>query len=318
MNENKLNDSERVMVMIACLSEREEAFELFHFLPQTMESRLVEYTRELLMLPKKDFQHYMVKEFRKLREKEKVQLPAQLDLGWIQESLKQENPFVGIHLIRSLGQSKVKQILQGMPSAFLKRLSQFDSKVYLEPELLKILQKKFFAQFEFRVPSKDFSENSLQVLFHLKMDFLVDFLSQIGLERLAYAFKGLNKTALKALFNRLPLKDAKRLQSLVKSLEKVPSREISESQSLLLNLNLEAIEPENLFYEVGVAYVSKGFTREDKELLKAIQLRFPPKVGYLLKRYVEQSRVRENSAVRQRVLKYVEEKLKSLPSHAFH
>ncbi|MBF0493128.1 MAG: hypothetical protein HQM15_10155 [Deltaproteobacteria bacterium] len=314
----QIDNSKRVMVMLACLAEHENAFELFHFGSEALEASLIDFTREILSLPKNDRQKFILREFRKFKEQEKLRPVEELHMGWLQEALKQENPFVVIHLIRPLGHSKVKQILQAMPEDFLKKLRIFDSKAQLDPALVEILQKRFYSQFYYEKPSKNFEEQPLAILYYLKLDFLKSFLSQIGLERLALAFKGLHKSALKALFNRLPLKDAKTLQRQVKSIQKISPREISESQSLLLNLALETIEPENLFFEVGLAYITKAFIPEDANLSKAIQLRLPPKMAYLLKRYLEQNRVREASTVRQRILRFIQEKIADLPSHAFY
>ncbi len=310
--------AKKVMVMLSCLSEHDNAYELFRFASESSETSLTNFARELLDLPKNDRQKFILKEFKKLKEQEKLKPVEEMHISWLQEALKVENPFIAIHLIRPLGHSKVKEILQKMPDAFLKKLGAFDSKSQLDPALLEILQKRFYSQFYYEKPSRNFEEQPLAILYYLKLDYLKSFLSQIGLERLALAFKGLHKSALKALFNRLPLKDAKTLQRQVKSVEKISPREISESQSLLLNLSLETIEPENLFFEVGLAYITKAFIPEDANLSKAIQLRLPPKMSYLLKRYLEQNRVREASTVRQRILKFIQEKRMDLPEHAFN
>jgi hypothetical protein len=148
----------------------------------------------------------------------------------------------------------------------------------------------------------------------VKTNKLLSFFRDLGLDQLARAFKGVHKSALKALLNRLSIKDAKEFQMRMKSLEKLTTRELREAQMLLLNLTIETIEPDALFLEVGMAFFAKAITREDSEFIRALQYKLPTKFGYLLKRYVDGHMTSFKPHVAEWVKKQVLEKFNSYPT----
>jgi hypothetical protein len=301
----------KVFVYVACLGEEENAFELFRFVPQVHEKTLVEANQELLSIPKKERNRFIAKELRQLIETQKVHPLGEIHPGWFLEVLKGESPRTVGFIMRYLPGDKVKYILDHLSPEVSARLPKMNESFKIPEELIEVIRTRFESQFSTLISPKKTEEITLDHLYFIKTDPLLLFFRDLGLEQLARAFKGIHKTALKALLTRLSIKDAKELQIKVKAIDRLSVRALQEAQMLLLNLPIETIDPENLFLEVGIAFFAKAITKEESEFVRALQFKLPPRFGYLLKRYVDGSLMSNKPNVVQWAKKQILERFQS-------
>ena len=302
----------KVVVYIASLSDEENAFELYRFVPEAFEKPLVEATRQLLSIPKKERRRMVVGELKKLIQSQRVHSLGDIDPGWFLEVLKNERPQTIGLILRNLPGEQAKFILDHLPSSLRKKLPKTEDCLKTPQELVEMIRTRFETQFpHLSVPEKT-DEINLHHLYFVKTEELLGFFRDLGIDQLAKAFKGIHKTAFKALLNRLPIKDAKEMQTRVKTLEKVSKRELREAQMLLLNLPIETIDPDLLFLEVGMVFFSRAISRQDTEFIRALEYKLPPKWGYLLKRYVDANRAMNKPSTTDWYRKQVVDKYQNL------
>jgi len=303
----------RVLVYVASLGDEENAFELYRFVPQEGESPLVEATKELLSIPKKERRQVILAELKKLTNAEKMHSMGDIEPGWFLESLKREKPQTIGLILRHLPGEKARYVLDHLPKEVRSRLPKMSDTFKISESLIDIIRDRFERQFPKIAPPRPGEELSLKHLYFIKVDKLLFLFKDLGIDQLARAFKGVHKTALKAFLNRLLIKDAKEFQARIKSIEKMTTRELREAQTLLLDLPIETIEPESLFLEVGMAFFAKALAGEEPEFVRSLQFKLPTKLGYLLKRYVDASRSSKPASV-EWARKQVLEKFHSTPT----
>ena len=303
----------KILIYIACLGENENVFELFRFVPVSYERSLVEAMRELLSLPKRERTRFITQELKQLTQSNQTRSLGDVHPGWFFDSLKEESLQTIRLVLKYLPSEVVHYVLDHLSPKIRKQVRQKEEEKKVSEDLIQLIQKKFESQFlTLTSPSKS-NEISFEHLYFIKVEQLLSFFKSLGVEQLAYAFKGVEPVALNALLNRLSIQDAKELQSKIKNLEKVSSRELKEAQMLLLNLPLETIDSDLLFLEVGVSFFARGIRREDLEFVRAMQFKLPPRYGYLLKRYVDGSLISNKPTVTEWVKKQVLDKF-----HAFN
>ncbi len=288
-NVSHLSPELKALVYVAALGEEENAFELFRFLPTRFEKNLVESTQSVLSLPKEERKRKIIKELKQLAQSQKIHPLGEIHPGWFLEVLKEESPKTIGLILRYLPGDKVTYILENLSQDIKQKLPKLNESKKIQEGLLELIRERFESQFlTYNLPKKS-SDIGIQDLYFIKVELLLAFFRDLGIEQLARAFKGLDKVALKALLNRLTIKDAKELQSRIKSLEKVSKRELSEAQVLIIDLPIDRIDPEALFLEVGMAFFARAISQAELDFAKSLQFKLPPKYGYLLKRYVEES-----------------------------
>ncbi len=311
-----LEDAQKALVYVATLGEEENAFELFRFLPSHFEKNLVESTRTLLSLPKEERKRKIIKDLKQFMHSQKVHLLNEIHPGWFLEMLKDESPKTVGLILRYLPGDKVTFILENIGEDLKNKLPKLNESKNVPDDLLSMIRDRFESHFAtFKLPKKN-SEISIQDLYFIKTDVLLAFFRDLGVEQLARAFKGLDKVALKAMLNRLTIKDAKQLQASIKSLEKVSKKELSEAQILIIDLPIDRIDPEALFLEVGMAFFARAISPEQSNFVRALQFKLPPKYGYLLKRYVEESIQNFKPRLMEGAKKRILARFHEFPSHS--
>ncbi len=279
----------QVLVYLACLGDIENAFDLYNFTLSAYEKPLVEATQEILNYPKKERKKMISRGLQDLLQAEKIHPMGEVDAGWFLEVLKEESPrIIGI-ILKYLPGEKSRFIQENLPAEIQSQLPSPDEKPAPLPEdLLSIIKTRFESQFKTLSAFDRSDEMDLNHFYFIKTSRLIAFFRQLGMEQLSKAFKGLHKSAMKALLYRLSTQDAREFQARMKSLAQISSRELREAQMLLINLPIETLSPESLFTEIGMMFFAKSFTRKDKALAEALYYKLPPKLAYLLKRYMDE------------------------------
>lgn len=307
----------KVLACLATLGEEKSVFELLRFVSPEDEKHLVESCHELLSINKAERTPLIAKELKKTLQAEKLSFLGEVHEDWFVEALKEEKRLgLGV-LLQLVPSEKVKSILQALPEELKKNLPPLKQSSHIPPDLLQQIKRRFEVQFQLEGLFRKTEAPSLNWLYFLKLEELFLFFRKVGLEQLAKAFKALHKSVLRAILNRLLLKDAKELQKKVKALETLSSQELREAQMLILNLPLETIAAEDLFYEVGIAFCAKAFRHEDFMLVKALYHKITPKWAYLFKRYVDENLLLTKRTVAEWVGLKIFEKMAEIPLGAF-
>ncbi len=305
----------KMVVYLASLEDEENAFELYRFIPQELEKPLVEATRQLLSLPKKERERGLKAELKKIIHSEHQDILAQINPGWFLEVLKQESPLLISLILKNLPSDSAKFILEKLSPEIREKLPGTEKQISVSSEWMDIVKSCFESRFPLRfVPSLE-EQTDLPHFYFLKTEQWLVFLRELGVNQLAKAFQGVDRSAFKALMHRLSLRDAKELQAQAKQLSEVSSRELKEAQMLLLALPVDTLNPEELFLEVGIAFFTKGLVAQDEKFVQALQYKLPPKTGYLLKRYVENKRMTQKTSVSSWIRKQLIDKLAEVSLH---
>ncbi len=284
-----LEEPFRVLVYLSALAEEGNAFELFRFVPKKYETPLVEAAQEILAYPKKERKKKIAQELKKLIQSRKIQPMGEVHPGWFLEALKDETPrTVGI-ILKNLPSDKVRYLIEHLPGGLRNKLPKLGQFQNVSRELESVIRSQFESLFVTPVLPQKTEELAVSDLYFLKTEEILAFFKKIGLAQLSIAFRGVHKGAFKALLTRLPLSDAKALQNQAKTSAKPSQQELRQAQVLLLDLPIENMEPENLFLEVGMAFFARSILREELKWIRALQFKLPPREGYLLKRYIDES-----------------------------
>lgn len=117
-------------------------------------------------------------------------------------------------------------------------------------------------------------EDELKILFH-----------ELGVCEIVKAFQGVPNKILKPFFARFSLKEATDLRHRIeRSGFKLSETERSKAQKNILNLTLEEKTHDEIMYDIGVTVFMKATALEDEKWMEWIFQKFPPSIGYQLKR----------------------------------
>lgn len=316
LTSNPLPAELQAFVNVASLGEEENAYELFRFLPTQFERDLVASTQAILSLPREERKKKIFKELKQLMHAEKVHPLGEIHPGWFLQVIKNESPKTIGLILRYLPGDKVTYILENLSEDLKKKLPKLNEAKKLPDDLMELIRERFESQFlTYKLPKKS-SEISIQDLYFIKTDFLLAFFRDLGIQQLANAFKGLDKVALKAMLNRLIIKDAKELQTRIKNLDKVSKRDLNDAQILIIDLPLDRIEPQALFLEVGMAFFARAISQDQIDFAKSLQFKLPPKYGYLLKRYVEGGLANHKPRLTESARRQILARFQEFPSHS--
>ncbi len=284
-----LEEPFRVLVYLSSLAEEGNAFELFRFVPKKYEASLVESVQEVLACPKKERKKRIAQELKKLIQNRKIQPMGEVHPGWFLEALKDETPRTVGLILKNLPSDKVRYLIENLPVGLRNKLPKLGQFQTVSKELESVIRSQFESLFVTPVVPQKTEQLSVSDLYFLKSEEILAFFKRIGLAQLSIAFRGVHKGAFKALLTRLPLVDAKALQTQGKNSAKPSPQEARQAQVLLLDLPIENMEPENLCLEVGMAFFARSILKEELKWIRALQFKLPPREGYLLKRYIDES-----------------------------
>ncbi|MDX1386994.1 MAG: hypothetical protein R3257_05345, partial [bacterium] len=131
-------------------------------------------------------------------------------------------------------------------------------------------------------------------------------LRELGISEMALAFSQINRSATRAILNRLNNADSKELRARIKKAAGKKLPEQREAQLHILELDLEKLSPEEMVQEIGFGVFSRAFGKSDHALGEYFVHRFPPKQGYVLRRYLDENTPQNTGAkitrTRERIL----------------
>lgn len=222
---------------------------------------------------------------------------AEVHPAWILEYLREEAPRVIGIILRSLPSKHVRFILKGLPPMVRVQLPDLVESFAVAGPVLEIIRGRFERHFEPMRVSRTGGQMGFEHLYYLRSEELEALIRAVGLTELAIALSGLSGKTLHVVFNRLDLKDAKRLQRRIRELGAVSPELFRQARSTILEVEGERLGPERMLMRVGLAALANAIEGHHASVTRLIMQRLDPADGYLLKRLIDERRARTHAAV---------------------
>ena len=166
----------------------------------------------------------------------------------------------------------------------------------VDPEILDVIRGKFESNFVTMRITRSIGHLGFENLYYLKQAELEELFIELGITELAIALSTMSTKVLRIIYNRLDLKDARRLKAKITELPAdVSSETYRQARSSLLQIDCERVGPKQLLKILGLGAFAEAVGHEHDQLVRMIQQRLDPKEGYLLRRYIDEKRVRPSA-----------------------
>lgn len=218
---------------------------------------------------------------------ERLSSMGEIHPAWVLEALKEESPkIIGI-VLRHLPSSHVRYIVDHLPLAVRRALPQMIEVFSVPTPLLDVIRQRFESKF-LSTPTHPLGTCGFYQLHCLRSEELVRLFREIGFTEMALALMGISTQTLRTILNRLPLRDAKRVQSKMKGIGEASSELIHQAKFTLIAAAEERVGAHQLFMNVGLAAFARALRGDDLMLVRCLQQKLAPELGYLLKRTFEE------------------------------
>lgn len=243
-----------------------------------------------------DREFVMEQVMRQMIASEKFSSLAEIHPAWILEKLKEEPPKVIGIILRYLPSNHVRYIIRNLPPMTRVQIPNMVESFAVRPAVLEVIRKRFERHFLPMPVSRRCGKFGFSELYYLKGEELAALIREMGINELAIAFAGMGSKALRAIYNRLDLKDAKRLQRRLKGLKGLSLELSRQARYTVLEVQGRHIGPEGLLVRVGLAALANAVEGGDA-LIPVLMQKLTPEDSYLLKRLVAERRMRQWAGV---------------------
>lgn len=293
--EQGLNNRLRTVAALAVLRDGAEAAALADYLPEAEQQAVAEliggYGRE----PETGFA--MEQLVRQMVASERFSSIAEVHPAWILEHLREEPPRVIGIILRSLPSKHVRYVLEHLPPMIKAQLPDMVESFSVQKPVLETIRRRFERHFLPMRASRSLARMGFEHLYYLKGAELEEVIRDAGLSELAIALAGMQGKTLHVVFNRLDLKDAKRLQRKIRETGSVSSELARQARYTILEVEGNHVGPERMLMRVGLAALASAMEREHGHLVRLLMQKLVPADGYLLKRSIDERRLRLNAVV---------------------
>ncbi len=249
------------MISALCLLDGEKGRSLFKF---SSDEELLTATAQEPANPSAKLTRRQIKEkLLKIAQSSKTSPFNEIHPEWILEKLEGESPRV---------LKFVNERWSGKESRMSAELSEI---VWRLVERKIDLPEKVPAQGSFGFENMSWlQEDELKVLFH-----------ELGVREIIKAFQGVPHKILKPFFARFSLKEATDLRRRIEMPgSKFSEVERSKAQKNILSLSLDEKNHDEIMHDIGIAVFMKATSIDDEKWMEWIFQKFPPLMGYRLKR----------------------------------
>ena len=285
---HSLNERDRALALVSSEYVGEGSIGLLDFLPASRSEEIRVALEKFFALPPEKRKTQYNKGIKQLRGKGLISLFYHADSAWISEAFRAESAPVLAILMEGLPKARVGGILKDLPKETRRDLK----KVQLG-KIPKKIQTLIRNRGESHFPrnSLDSLEKDavLKKFYDLGLADLNKVLRELGLSEMALAFSKINRSAVRAILNRLRSSDAKELRRRMKKAEDFNLPDQREAQLHILSLDFEKLSPEEIISEIGFGVFSRAFGKGDREAALFFIHKFPPHQGYILKRYFDEN-----------------------------
>ncbi|MFH1653836.1 MAG: hypothetical protein ABIE74_07240 [Pseudomonadota bacterium] len=265
-----------------------------------------EYIKELMN--ESDARYAALAEIKKLKAKRDFRDLEKVHPGWILYALRDESPRVIGIILRYLPSRQVRYIVQNLPPKTRESLPHMVESFAVPSEVLELVKKKFMERFSFLSPAVS---GTIANLTAVDGEGVMSIVKELGIMELGFALSGLSKPSMKILYNRLKLKDAKKLRQRIVGFED-DSALRREARFALLDMNLKEEGEEELILEMGLNFLSRAILKGDSSSVDVISQKLPPQFGYKFKRKVTENSVSVNEENVKKRLKIVSKLLSDM------
>lgn len=288
----KTSNRQRIVAALAVLNEGGEAAGLMKFASEgdgkecssIMDAYLGQPDRELSM-------RQIIKH---LISSEQFSSLAEVHPAWILERLRDEPPRVVGIILRFLPSKHVRYLLKNLPPMLCEQIPNMVESFSVPPEILGVIRKRFEKHFMAMRISRSVEKLGFENLYYLKEAELDEMFRDIGLTEMAIALCAMPSKVLHIVYNRLDVKDAKRLQARIRELGGVSPELFGQARSTLLQIEGEGAGPKRMLRMIGLSVFAEAVDARHGDLVRMVQQKMDPRDGYLLKRLVDERRVRKS------------------------
>jgi hypothetical protein len=275
--------------MVAALAVRrdgEAAFALLDYLSSRDRSSCEELITRFEAEPDRDL--VLERLIRQLIASERFSSLAEVHPAWILEHLKGEPPRVVGLILRSLPSTHVRFLLKELPPMLRERIPNMVESFAVDPNVLGVIRRRFEKHFLPMRVSRQVEHPGFEHLHFLKGDELSELIRELGILELAIALSGMSSKALHMIYNRLELKDAKRLKRRIDGLSGVSTELYRQARMNLLEIEGKHEGSDRMLTAVGLVALACAGGGDGNEALKLVMQKLAPADGYLLKRFMDQ------------------------------
>lgn len=282
-----LNNRQRMAAALALLHEGEGAEDLFEFANDEDQNACRTALKSSRAFDPSERNTKLRQQIQSLVASEQWSGLAEIHPAWILEELKSESPrIIGI-ILRYLPSRHVRYLLERLPPAIRFSIPNVVEAFAVPRPILDVIRHRFESRFQPLHQSRAIEHFGFDELYYLKGEELEVFFRDMGLQELAMALHGISGKALSVLLNRLSLRDAKRLQQRMKSLESISESLKRQARYTVLDVEGEHLGPEHLLLEIGLAAFARSVVPENYHLFRRLEIKLDPRISYVLKRHID-------------------------------
>jgi hypothetical protein len=283
-----LNKRQQMLAYTTLMAEGENGAPLFHFLPPEEGAGLKEFSEKVWSEKKEGGAKVIVQKIKEVLVQRQISILNEVHPGWIVECLRDESPRVLGVLCRYLPGETVKYLMKNLPQKKAQQLPKMSEVFALSPELIlwvKGLIEKKFAHPSLPEPGMAFSFAHIGWMNRHDLEVL---LRDLGLEEVRRAFSKVDFQSLKVFFSRFSAQDTRELKARIVDAPACSADEKKRAQKHLVNMEMQALDAETLFTEIGLSYFSQTILPHESQWAEAICQKLSPQDGYVLKRFIEE------------------------------
>lgn len=241
----------------------------------------------LLQLSPEVRSQQIAEQLARLQTAEQVVLMSEIHPSWLVDLLRHESPRVIGVLLRLLPSRHARFVVEHLPAHVRERLPHVIEAFVVDDQVLRIVRRRFEANFLAVPSSAHIEELTFATLFALTHEELCALFHDLGVQELAMALGRLEPSALRVLLNRLEFSDAKALRHRMAHLGDIDPFLTREAQYSILELSLEKAEPSTLLQEIGIQAFAKALEPAHLGMVACLRQKLPPPLAYLLQREVD-------------------------------
>lgn len=294
----KLSKKDRAFLLTSQRILGNSAPDLMRFLP---ESRVTALKAAWEGLSDQDVQE----SWKNLAQPEEESLLYHADSSWVSQSFPGETAAVWAVILQDLPKARIGGVLKDLPKETRRDLKRVKV-TQLPAAVIQLILRRAEGRFPRIIRSDLEKDVVIKKLAPLGLRDLEKLLRELGISEMALAFSQINRSATRAILNRLNNADSKELRARIKKASGKKLPEQREAQLHILELDLEKLSPEEMVQEIGFGVFSRAFGKSDRALGEYFVHRFPPKQGYVLRRYLDENAPQNTDAritrTRERIL----------------
>lgn len=265
-----------------------EVASLAMFGPLAEEKLFASTVEEICKVPEEEREGYIVERLKSLVAREEFIGLSEIHPAWLVEVLSKESPrIVGI-ILRYLPSKQVRYIIEHLPKRIKHKLPQLIDSFAVPSPVLEIIKERFERQFITSESVKDFDEFEFKNIPCLKTKELEVLFRDLGTHELAMALKGVERSSLNILFNRLSVEDARALQQRIRSLVDVSPSLLRDAKYTVLEMSLMETNSDDLLMDIGLNAFARAIQSKDISIFPILKQKLEPRLGYTLKRYIDE------------------------------